>query len=82
MRRLGAVGVLCDTCLSFVSTGVCERERARVEEKGHVAIAGMREGRLRYGLYIRLSFPLVSLVSERVCERENFPSVVRLRSES
>ena len=56
--------------------------RESVKEKGYVAIAGMREGRLRYGLYIHLSFPLVSLVSERVRERENFPSVVRLRSES
>ena len=52
------------------------------EWKRHVVIAGKRQGRLRYGLYIHLSFPLVSLVSERVCERENFPSVMRLRSES
>ena len=33
-------------------------------------------------IYTCLFYYLVSLVSERVCGRENFPSVVRLRSES
>jgi len=62
-RRLGAVGILCDACLSLVSTGVCERERGhklRGRERTCVATAGRIGGGLRYGLYILLSLPLVS----------------------
>ena len=50
--RLRAVEVLCDGCLSFVSTGVCERENGICgRERPCVAIAG-RMGGLHYGLII------------------------------
>ena len=37
--RLRAVGVLCDECLSFVSTGSAKGKMVYVEEKEHVSQA-------------------------------------------
>ena len=48
--RLRAVGVFCDACLSFVSTGAREREKGiGRRERTCVAIA-RRMGRFCYGL--------------------------------
>ena len=50
VQRLRAVRVICNACLSSVSTGVHEREKGiHGRERTCVAIAG-RMGGLRYGL--------------------------------
>jgi len=70
--KLWEVEVLCEVCLSFVSTGICGRERGAYVEENGPASRLIKEWEEDFvGLYILLSLPLASLVGSVVeCGRE------------